>query len=490
MKLYHKILFLTLVQLGAIFSFGIYQIQSLYVTQKAAFDQKNLIQSEMIQKRFEEKLDQLQKTAQILINSQEVVTGIISNDTDMLYNWSKLFLSSSAHKIHFIDLDGTIISRGESEFRFGDDASKRFYVQQALKNDTFLGIDKVDDKECLIFAKRIKQYGERPIGLISVALIIDDDLLSSLVQGTTMNIAYHSENQTLLATNHEALVNASSLHVMLQASSVKEASFTIGLASDAELQALKEARTNFFVSIGIALILFVFALHFTLLRHLREYRSISQVLIDFYEDRLDIKEVGTTIKHTAQERSTPEVKKIAEALFNMSQKVAETQDALEHLSSTDQLTTLWNRRKLEECLEQKIKESERGSFFSVLMIDIDRFKTINDTCGHEVGDHVLEVTAQLMRQSVRASDILGRWGGEEFLLILPQTDTQGACVIAEQMRTNVKHHTFDHYANTVTMSLGVATYRSGDTPNAILKRADTALYRAKNNGRDRVEHED
>ncbi|MDY0265970.1 MAG: GGDEF domain-containing protein, partial [Sulfurospirillum cavolei] len=144
----------------------------------------------------------------------------------------------------------------------------------------------------------------------------------------------------------------------------------------------------------------------------------------------------------------------------------------------------------EECLEQKIKESERGSFFSVLMIDIDRFKTINDTCGHEVGDHVLEVTAQLMRQSVRTSDMLGRWGGEEFLLILPQTDLAGACVIAEQMRANVKHHTFDHYANTVTMSLGVATYRSGDTPNTILKRADTALYRAKNNGRDRVEHED
>jgi len=490
MKLYHKILFLTLVQLGAIFSFGIYQIQSLYVTQKMAFNQKNLIQSEMIQKRFEEKLEQLQKTAQILTASQEVVTGIISNDTDMLYNWSKLFLSASTHKIHFIDLDGTIISRGESEFRFGDDVSKRFYVQQALKNDTFLGIDVVDEKECLVFAKRVKQYGERPIGIISVALIIDDDLLASLVQGTTMNIAYHSENQTLSATNHETLIDASSLHVMLQAGSVKEASFTIGLASDEELQALKEARTNFFVSIGIALILFVFALHFTLLRHLREYQSLSQVLIDFYEDRLDIKEVGTTIKQTMNERSTPEVKKIAEALFNMSRKVAETQDALEHLSSTDQLTALWNRRKLEEFLEQKLKESERGSFFSVLMIDIDRFKTINDTCGHEVGDHVLEITARLMRQSIRTGDMLGRWGGEEFLLILPQTDLSGACVIAEHIRTNVKEHRFEDYDHTVTVSLGVATYRLSDTPNTILKRADTALYRAKNNGRDKVEHED
>jgi len=154
-------------QLAAILLFGIYQIQSLYLTQKTAFDQKNLIQSEMIQKRFEEKLESLQRTAQILINSQEVVAGIISNDTDMLYNWSKLFLSSSTDKIHFIDLDGTIISRGELEFRFADDVSKRFYVQQALKNDTFLGIDLVDDKECLVYAKRVKQYGQKPIGIIS-----------------------------------------------------------------------------------------------------------------------------------------------------------------------------------------------------------------------------------------------------------------------------------------------------------------------------------
>ena len=243
MKLYNKILFLTILQLVAIFIFGIYQIQSLYLTQKTAFDQKNLIQSEMIQKRFEEKLDVLQKTAQILINSQEVITGIISNDTDMLYNWSKLFLSPSTDKIHFIDLDGTVISRGELEFRFADDVSKRFYVQQALHNDTFLGIDMVDGEECLVYAKRVKQYGQKTIGIISVALIIDDAFLASLVEGTTMGIAYHSQNQTL-STTKEKLTNAASLHVMLQAGSIKEAGFNIGFTSEEELNALKKARTN------------------------------------------------------------------------------------------------------------------------------------------------------------------------------------------------------------------------------------------------------
>lgn len=489
MKLYNKILFLTIIQLAAIFLFGLYQIQSLYLSQKKAFDQKNLIQSEMIQKRFEEKLELLQKTAQILINSQEVITGIISNDTDMLYNWSKLFLSPSTDKIHFTDLDGTIISRGELEFRFADDVSKRFYVQQALQNDTFLGIDLVDGEECLVYAKRVKQYGQKPIGIISVALIIDDALLTSLVQGTTMNIAYHSEHQTLSTTKEQKLTNASSLHVMLQAGSIKEASFNIGLTSEAELNAIKEARTNLFVGIGFALIILVLVLHFTLLKHLKEYKALSQVLIDFYEDRLDINEVISTIKQTTTQRTTPEVKKIAEALFNMSQKVADTQKALELLSSTDQLTSLSNRRRLEECLEQKLKESERESFFSVVMIDIDRFKTINDTYGHEIGDHVLIHTAHLMCDSIRTSDILGRWGGEEFLLILPQTSLEGALIIAEEVRLKICQFTFEHYPQRVTMSLGVSTYRMGDTPNSILRRADNALYRAKNSGRNRVEYE-
>lgn len=490
MKLYNKVLFLTIMQLAAIFLFGIYQIQSLYLSQKTAFDQKNLIQSEMIQKRFEEKLEALQKTAQILINSQEVITGIISNDTDMLYNWSKLFLSSSTDKIHFIDLDGTIISRGELEFRFADDVSKSFYIQQALQNDTFLGIDLVDGEECLVYAKRVKQYGQKPIGIISVALVINDALLASMVQGTTMNIAYHSEHQTLSTIKEKKLTNTSSLHVMLQAGSIKEASFNIGLTSEEELSALKEARTNFFVGIGFALIILVLALHFTLLKHLKEYDALAHVLIDFYEDRLDIKEVIATIKQVTKERTTPEVKKISEALFNMSQKVADTQNALELLSSTDQLTSLSNRRKLEECLEQKLKESTRGSSFSIIMIDIDRFKTINDTYGHEIGDHVLIHAARLMHESIRTSDILGRWGGEEFLLILPQTSLEGALVMAEQMRSKIYHFIFEQYPQRVTMSFGVSTHHVGDTPNSILRRADNALYRAKNSGRNRVEHED
>jgi len=490
MKLYNKILTLTIIQLVAIFIFGIYQIQSLYLTQRKAFDHKTLIQTEMVQTRFEEMIQNLQKSAHILMNSQEVTTGVISDDTDLLFNWGKLFLTSASDKIHFMDLNGIVISRGEAEYRFGDDVSKTFYFQQALNNDTFLGIDTIDKQECLVYATRIKQYGEKPIGVISVAIAIDHQLLDKMVIGTNMSITYRSAFQNLSTTNGRRLFNASSLHVSLQTVGVQEATFRIGLTSEEELSALEQARTHFLLGIALAFVILFIALHFILLKHLRDYEDLTQLLINFYENHITIKDVITRTQKVIHDHTAPEVKKIAEALFKMSQKIADTQEELEALSTTDQLTSLANRRKLEECLEHKLKEANRGLQFSIIMLDIDRFKTINDTYGHEVGDRVLVQLSQTMHQEMRGSDIVGRWGGEEFLLILPETPLQGALVLAEELREKIATLTFETYPHTVTISLGVATYRAQDTSNTLLHRADTALYKAKNSGRNKVFHED
>lgn len=490
MKLYNKILILTITQLLAIFIFGIYQIQTLYLTQQKAFDHKTLIQTEMVQTRFEEMIQSLQKSTKILMNSQEVTTGIISNDTDLLFNWGKLFLSSPHNKIHFMDLKGIVISRGEAEYSFGDDVSKSFYFQQALHNDTFLGIDVIDNQECLIYAARIKHYGKKPIGIITVAIAIDHQLLDKMVMGTNMSITYQSAYQNLSTTQGEKLFNASSLHVSLQTMGMQEATFHIGLTSEEELTALKQTRTNFLLSIALAFVLLFIALHLVLLKHLKDYENLTHLLIDFYENHISIKEVITRTQKVICDHTSPEVKKIAEALFKMSQKIADTQDELEALSTTDQLTSLANRRKLEECLDQKLKEANRGIHFSIVMIDIDRFKTINDTYGHEIGDHVLLHLSHTMHDAMRISDIVGRWGGEEFLLILPETSLQGAIVLAEGLCEKVAALTFEHYPHIVTISLGVATYHEEDTSNSILSRADTALYKAKNSGRNRVDYED
>jgi diguanylate cyclase (GGDEF)-like protein len=155
-------------------------------------------------------------------------------------------------------------------------------------------------------------------------------------------------------------------------------------------------------------------------------------------------------------------------------------------ATTDTLTGLPNRRQLDDELDRQIAGTRRHPQpLSVVLIDIDRFKAVNDRFGHEVGDHVLIEIAGRLAGSVRSPDILGRWGGEEFLLISPHTDHDAALELAERCRGRVADTAF-HEAADITASFGVATLAAGEDARSRVRRADHALYRAKNDGRDRV----
>lgn len=160
---------------------------------------------------------------------------------------------------------------------------------------------------------------------------------------------------------------------------------------------------------------------------------------------------------------------------------------LARLSVTDTLTGLYNRLKTDAVLESEFQRSLRfGQAFSVILIDIDHFKQVNDTHGHQVGDQVLVTLANVLHTNTRETDILGRWGGEEFIVICPHTEQDGAVKLAENLRTHIQNQ----YMPTVgqmTASFGVATYRAGEQPKDIVTRADAALYQAKHLGRNRVE---
>jgi diguanylate cyclase len=159
---------------------------------------------------------------------------------------------------------------------------------------------------------------------------------------------------------------------------------------------------------------------------------------------------------------------------------------LEIISSRDSLTGLWNRRMSDEFLEQEIARSKRqGNRFSVAMIDIDHFKTMNDTFGHAGGDIVLKEISHEFGDIVRANDRVGRWGGEEFIVICSETGIEDAVVLFNRMRARIEGHAFSN-GSKVTASFGIAEYRRTDSPSSLAARADTALYRAKDLGRNRV----
>ncbi len=162
------------------------------------------------------------------------------------------------------------------------------------------------------------------------------------------------------------------------------------------------------------------------------------------------------------------------------------QSMLEEQASTDPLTGTMNRNRIEERATFELMRSDRyGDKLSLLMIDLDRFKEVNDTYGHLAGDRVLRGFCEIARNCLRSTDILGRWGGEEFVALLPETGPKGAHLLAERLRMTLEGLRFDGEIK-VTASIGIAGYREGDDLGTLLGRADASMYRAKQGGRNRV----
>jgi diguanylate cyclase (GGDEF)-like protein len=171
--------------------------------------------------------------------------------------------------------------------------------------------------------------------------------------------------------------------------------------------------------------------------------------------------------------------------------------ALEHLANTDPLTGTYNRRSIVALCEKEVQRSLRtGQPFSLVMLDLDHFKRINDSHGHEAGDAALLAVADKLRNTLRDVDVLGRWGGEEFVVLLPAADSGAALFVAQRLRSSIEALSVaalngeaypEGVRSAITISLGVATYEGGaDNLEALLHRCDEALYQAKAAGRNRV----
>jgi diguanylate cyclase (GGDEF)-like protein len=165
-------------------------------------------------------------------------------------------------------------------------------------------------------------------------------------------------------------------------------------------------------------------------------------------------------------------------------------EEVERLAITDSLTGLYNHRHLFELAGRELQRARRYQLpLSVMMVDIDEFKRVNDTYGHAMGDQVLQGIAECCRKELREVDVIGRYGGDEFVALLPETGLSAACQVAERLRKSIAERMIDTKAGriTVTASLGIAVLDDEHpTPESLLDRADQALYVAKQNGRNRI----
>lgn len=197
-------------------------------------------------------------------------------------------------------------------------------------------------------------------------------------------------------------------------------------------------------------------------------------------------------QETLLERQNRELMKLNQELekkvMERTRELEEKNRELERIAIIDRLTGLFNRRKLDEVLSAELKRSKRyGNSFGMIMVDIDHFKNVNDTHGHQVGDQVLQLFAAQLKQGVREVDVSGRWGGEEFLIICPETGKDKLLFLAEKLRIGVQSQAVPEVGGK-TASFGVTIYEKDDTLETIVSKADKALYLAKEKGRNRVEY--
>jgi len=203
---------------------------------------------------------------------------------------------------------------------------------------------------------------------------------------------------------------------------------------------------------------------------------------------------GDIIEYIAVRHDITELENTKEQLKNINQLMKHKVDELHHMTSsleqqatTDKLTGAYNRDKFEECFTEAINKAYlNNTKLSIILFDIDHFKAVNDTYGHQAGDSVLKELATLITNNIKTSDTFARWGGEEFVILLPDTDLEGGYLFAQKLRKLVFDFNFTNIGK-LTTSFGVGELNDNENKLTLFEKTDKALYIAKNNGRNRVE---
>jgi diguanylate cyclase (GGDEF)-like protein len=193
--------------------------------------------------------------------------------------------------------------------------------------------------------------------------------------------------------------------------------------------------------------------------------------------------------HIELKISKEKIKLDALELAQKNQELQILLEKVEQMAMTDFLTGISNRRNAIDLMHKEVSRYNRsGENFSFIMVDVDNFKNINDIYGHECGDYVLKNMVDLIQGILRKYDMLARWGGEEFLIMLPGTDIFETKIVAEKIRSFIDAQTFNHKERSfgVTITAGVAQYQVDDDLDSVIRRADEAMYRGKNQGKNCV----
>lgn len=489
MNLYAKVYatFILPITLGLLFT--IFSINSLLEEQQKLITNQVQIEIDHIQQRFDQILLNTQRDLNIISKSNDIEKALVINDNHTLSQWGETFLNKLYSTIIFANENNTIVSRASDPFRFGDKLEASL-LEKLSNTDEYQGIHVIDDKEILFFSKKIKSYASEPRGTIILGITIDRNFLQTISNKNDFVIKYHSINQSDI---YSSKIKTLESEVPLKSGIInidEKNHFMIQTQYNKELEELKNFKFNILTFSILMAFVIVFLLYFILTNFLRPYKRIYMLLLDFVNNKIDFNHLKMASKNISRNTKTKEIYQMSRAINKVSKKALKNENELKKISYTDQLTKVLNRRKLDEILLKESYEANRyHKKLSIIIIDIDYFKKINDTYGHPIGDKILKQFSARVSEDLRTSDFFGRWGGEEFLVICPSTDIQGAYALATKLQAFIKSKPFANDLK-VTASFGVGEILKNESFYNLISRTDEALYKAKNNGRDQIEKAD
>lgn len=477
------------VAFGVTLFVGIEQIARRYAETLESSQQASLGNAE---RRFQDLAGRLGAMTINLSRPREIQNGVETADNEVLYDWSASFIGV-ADDIQFADAEGVVLARAPEEYAFGDNIAGKKYFAEAMRRGSYAGLTEMDGVVRLVAARRIDKYDDMALGVVSVGRSLTPQLLDSLGQNENMILTFErngggvddssaSDSGDRMAALRPDIPGFD-LNGELRAVFLEDEGYR-------ELLTFKRSMlaTGLVVS-GLTLAALLLLVH----TQFKPYGVLVQSLLDYTQGDGDLESLRNRVE-SVRGKPSREITRLAEALIQMVETIARNfqrinnyNDQLQELASTDPLTLLRNRRFMDRTMDAEAKRSIRyGTPLALVLLDIDHFKRINDSHGHQVGDQVLCQMAALLRDNSRESDIIGRWGGEEMLIVSPGLDMEHAKAYAERLRGFIESASFFGGLR-VTASFGVAEYEAGESLDSLLIRVDKLLYVAKNAGRNRVE---
>ncbi|TVR03693.1 MAG: diguanylate cyclase [Spirochaetaceae bacterium] len=491
MRLTARITITAVIPLVLILTLVVVQLNRSISYEREAAAREDQLKLALVRNNVTTLLNQLQSTAAILAGSAETARAVLASDVNFLQQWSELFHTPFVSRVLFTDSRGIVLARSDDQFRFSDNLSRQEPVSLALEGKQIRGFFVLDNTISLSVAQPILLYDELLIGTIVVEVRLSDDLMYRLARGTGAGVLIEFSD-ALFSSHAETnrVRGHSDIAFRYDPESLIPLRASVLFFEDEYVQRLRDLQFRFISFIVLLALGLPAVLVFILRAYLRPYARLIEGLVKLSGGRETFAEVRASFEPLLAQPGH-QAALIADAVSRFTRSMEESIDMLEKLSTTDQLTGLRNRRSIETTLRDEIDRVTRyGGTFSLLLADIDNFKLVNDALGHPEGDRILQTVADIMTTNSRATDVVARWGGEEFIIHCSGTILEGAVELSDKLRRAVGDATYSDQwrgAPVGTLSIGVAEYEPGETAEALLSRVDTALYRAKQSGRDRVE---